>query len=401
MHDNLPDTAVPGQSLPLTGVRVLDLSWIIAGPTATRFLAMMGAEVIKVGSARRPDPSTRGAPFQAYNQSKLYAALNISRPEGLELALSLVSLSDIVVENFAAGVIERLGLGYDALRQAKSDIIMVSSSGTGHSGPDKDYVAYGSLLQYYTGWNSISGYPNSEPIKGGLWADPWVGMELAMIATAALNHRAATGEGNYIDFSMAEALTASLPEALLDYQMNDRVPQPMGNADTHHAPHNVYRCKGDDRWLAIAVRTDDEWCRLCTIIGRPDLADDISLSGAHGRRDHAALIDAAITEWTRKHDDYDAMQILQDAGISAAPYLDPQRVFTDSQLREGGFFTALTTSDGERRDLPALGWRFDGGPAPRITAAPVLGQHNAYVYGELLGLSDDEIHDLIERQIIY
>ena len=401
MHDNLPDTAVPGHALPLTGVRVLDLSWIIAGPTATRFLAMMGAEVIKVGSARRPDPSTRGAPFQAYNQSKLYAALNISRPEGLELALSLVALSDIVVENFAAGVIERLGLGYDALRQAKSDIIMVSSSGTGHSGPDKDYVAYGSLLQYYTGWNSISGYPNSEPIKGGLWADPWVGMELAMIATAALNHRAATGEGNYIDFSMAEALTASLPEALLDYQMNDRVPQPMGNADTRHAPHNVYRCKGDDRWLAIAVHTDDEWRRFCAVIGRQDLADDTALSGAHGRRDHAARIDAAITEWTQQHDDYDAMQILQDAGISAAPYLEPQRVFTDPQLREGGFFTALMASDGELRDLPALGWRFDGGPAPRVTAAPVLGQHNAYVYGELLGLSDDAIHDLIERQIIY
>ena len=401
MHENLPDAAVPGQALPLTGVRVLDLSWIIAGPTATRFLAMMGAEVIKVGSARRPDPSTRGAPFQAYNQSKLYAALNISRPEGLELALSLVSLSDIVVENFAAGVIERLGLGYDALRQAKADIIMVSSSGTGHSGPDKDYVAYGSLLQYYTGWNSISGYPNSEPIKGGLWADPWVGMELAMIATAALNHRAATGEGNYIDFSMAEALTASLPEALLDYQMNDRVPQPIGNADTRHAPHNVYRCKGDDRWLAIAVQTDDEWRRLCAVIGRQDLADDTALSGAHGRRDYATRIDAAITEWTHQRDDYDAMQILQDAGISAAPYLDPQRVFTDPQLREGGFFTTLTASDGEQRDLPALGWRFDGGPAPRITAAPILGQHNAYVYGELLGLSDDAIHDLIERQIIY
>ena len=145
--------------LPLEGVRVLDLSWIIAGPTATRFLAIMGAEVIKVGSARRPDPSTRGAPFQAYNQSKLYAALNISRSEGLELAMRLVSVADIVIENFAAGVIERLGLGYDALRQAKPDIIMLSSSGTGHSGPDKDYVAYGSLLQYYTGWNAISGYP--------------------------------------------------------------------------------------------------------------------------------------------------------------------------------------------------------------------------------------------------
>ena len=393
--------SVTRQDLPLKGVRVLDLSWIIAGPTATRFLAMIGAEVIKVGSARRPDPSTRGAPFQAYNQSKLYAALNISRPEGLELAMRLVSVSDIVIENFAAGVIERLGLGYDALRQAKPDIIMLSSSGTGHSGPDKDYVAYGSLLQYYTGWNAISGYPDSEPIKGGLWADPWVGMELAMVAAAALNHRAVTGEGNYVDFSMAEALTASIPEALLDYQMNDRVPEPMGNADHHHAPHSVYRCKGDDRWLAIAVTSDEEWRALCGVIGRHDLSDDVALTDTKGRSEQQKRIDAAITAWSQQHDDYEAMRILQEAGISATPYLSPQRVFTDPQLREGGFFTTLIASDGKQRDLPALGWRFEGGPEPRITAAPVLGQHNNYVYGELLGLSDDEVAQFIEEQIIY
>ena len=393
--------SVTRQDLPLKGVRVLDLSWIIAGPTATRFLAMMGAEVIKVGSARRPDPSTRGAPFQAYNQSKLYAALNISRPEGLELAMRLVSVSDIVIENFAAGVIERLGLGYDALRQAKPDIIMLSSSGTGHSGPDKNYVAYGSLLQYYTGWNAISGYPDSEPIKGGLWADPWVGMELAMVAAAALNHRVVTGEGNYVDFSMAEALTASIPEALLDYQMNDRVPEPMGNADHHHAPHSVYRCKGDDRWLAIAVTSDEEWRALCGVIGRHDLSDDVALTDTKGRSEQQKRIDAAITAWSQQHEDYEAMRILQEAGISATLYLSPQRVFTDPQLREGGFFTTLIASDGKQRDLPALGWRFEGGPEPRITAAPVLGQHNNYVYGELLGLSDDEVAQFIEEQIIY
>ena len=166
--------------LPLSGIRVVDLSWIIAGPTAARFLATMGAEVVKVGSARRPDPSTRGAPFQAYNQSKLYASLNISGPEGLELAKSLIAVSDVVIENFAVGVIERLGLGYDAVNAERPDIIMVSSSGTGHSGPDKDYVAYGSLLEHYTGWSSISGYPTGSPCgvacgptPGWGWRWPW------------------------------------------------------------------------------------------------------------------------------------------------------------------------------------------------------------------------------------
>lgn len=356
------------QELPLSGVRVVDLSWIIAGPTATRFLAMMGAEVIKVGSARRPDPSSRGAPFQTYNQSKRYAALNISKPEGLDLAKQLLAISDVVVENFAAGVIERLGLGYDMVSAVKPDIIMVSSSGTGHSGPHKDYVAYGSLLQHYTGWNAISGYPNREPIKGGLWADPWVGMELAMVTVAALNHRAVTGEGQYIDLSMAEALSASIPEALLDYQMNGEIPDPQGNRDNVYAPHGVYHCTGEDRWVAIAVTTDTEWQALCQVIERPDLASDPRLSHAEGRRRH------------------------QD---------DIARVYRHPQLRDGGYLTSLQTSDGETRELPGLPWRVAGLGEHHITAAPVLGQDNAYVYQELLGLSEAEMTRMVDAQIIY
>lgn len=387
--------------LPLRGVRVLDLSWIIAGPTATRFLAMMGAEVIKVGSARRPDPSTRGAPFQAYNQSKLYAALNISTQEGLALALRLASVCDVVVENFAAGVIERLGLGYEALRQCNPAIIMVSSSGTGHSGPDKDYVAYGSLLQYYTGWNSISGNPGGEPIKGGLWADPWVGMELAMIAAAALNHRAASGVGQYVDFSMAEALTAGIPEALLDYQMNGREREPQGNAHAQHAPHNVYHCRGNDRWVAVAVTTSDEWLALCGAIGRRDLAADARLADASGRKAAEGRIDAAVSAWAAGHDDYEAARLLQEAGVPAAPYLEPDRVFRDPQLRESGFFARRRASDGQERDLPGVGWRFADAPEPHITAAPALGDHNDYVYRRLLGLPDSEIARLTAERVIY
>ena len=396
--------AKPGAgNLPLAGVRVLDLSWIIAGPTATRFLAMMGAEVIKVGSARRPDPSTRGAPFQAYNQSKLYAALNISTQEGLALALRLASVCDVVVENFAAGVIERLGLGYDELRRHNPAIIMVSSSGTGHSGPDKDYVAYGSLLQYYTGWNSISGNPGGEPIKGGLWADPWVGMELAMIAAAALNHRAASGAGQYIDFSMAEALTAGIPAALLDYQMNgrEREREPQGNAHAQHAPHNVYHCRGADRWVAVAVTNSQEWRALCGVIGRRDLAADARLADASGRKAAEERIDGAVAAWAARYDDYEAARLLQEAGVPAAPYLEPERVFRDPQLRESGFFARRRASDGQERDLPGVGWRFADAPEPRITAAPALGDHNDYVYRQLLGLPADEIARLVKERIIY
>ena len=387
--------------LPLHGIRVLDLSWIIAGPTATRFMAAMGAEVIKIGSARRPDPSTRGAPFQAYNQSKIYASLNISTSEGLALVKQLLAISDVVIENFAAGVIERLGLGYEAVSAARPDIIMVASSGTGHSGPHKDYVAYGSLLQHYTGWNSISGYPEREPVTGGLWADPWVGMELAMVTAAALNNRALTGQGQYVDFSMAEALNASIPEALLDYQMNGRVKEPIGNRDDWYAPHGVYHWSGADRWVAIAVTNDEEWVSLCQVIGRPELASDPRYAEAAGRRDHQDPLDAAITEWTLQHEVVNAMQLLQQVGVPSGPSQDILRVFNEPQLSEAGYFTSLRTSDGELRDLPGLPWRFDGEPGPYLTAAPVLGQHNEYVYQELLGLSGPEVDRMVEAQIIY
>ncbi|MFB3097212.1 MAG: CaiB/BaiF CoA transferase family protein [Dehalococcoidia bacterium] len=387
--------------LPLAGIRVLDLSWIIAGPTATRLLAAMGAEVIKVGSARRPDPSTRGPAFQAYNQSKSYCALNISSPKGLELAKQLLTVSDVVIENFAVGVIERLGLGYAEIIAERPDIIMVSSSGTGHSGPDKDYVAYGSLLQHYTGWNSISGYPQREPVPGGLWADPWVGMELAMVTVAALNHRALTGQGQYVDFSMAEALTASIPEAILDYQMNHRVPEPMGNRDAWYAPHGVYHCVGTDRWVAIAVTNDEEWTSLCRLIQRLDLAADPRFANADGRRRFHDQLDVAVTEWTIQHEDHEAMSLLQEAGVPSGPSLDICRVFHEPQLREAGYFVSLQTNDGELRDMPGLPWRFDSEQKPLLTAAPILGQHNAYVYQELLGMSEHEVNRLVEEQVIY
>ena len=394
---------MPGSTnqLPLHGIRVLDLSWIIAGPTSTRFLASMGAEVIKVGSARRPDPSTRGPAFQAYNQSKLYASLNISKPEGLELVKQLLSVSDVVIENFAAGVIERLGLGYEVVRAANPDIIMVASSGTGHYGPHTDYVAYGSLLQHYTGWNSISGYPQKEPVTGGLWADPWVGMELAMVTAAALNNRALTGQGQYVDFSMAEALSACLPEAVLDYQMNDRVKEPMGNLDDWYAPHGVFHCAGADRWVAIAVTSDEEWSSLCQLIDRPDLASDARHADAEGRRQHQDSIGVAITEWTMQHEDHEAMILLQQAGVPAGPSQDILRVFQEEQLAEVGYFSRVETRDGEVRDLPGLPWRFDGDREPILTEAPELGQNNNYVYRELLGLAQEDLDRLVAEQIIY
>ena len=393
-------TATPSAS-PLAGVRIADFSWIIAGPTATRHLALMGAEVIKVGSARRPDPSTRGAAFHVYNQSKRYAAMNLSQQRGKELAVDLVAQCDVVVENYAAGVFERLGLGYDVLSKARPDLVMIASSGTGHSGPDRDYVAYGSLLQHYTGWNSISGYPGQEPIKGGLWADPWVGMELAMVTLAALNYRAESGVGQYVDFSMAEALSASLPEALLEYQMTGDEPIPRGNDDSLASPHGVYKCAGGDRWIAIEVHDAAQWRALRGVIGRGDWLEDSGFSTAEGRRARSAEIDAAITAWTSRRDDWDAFETLQSAGIPCGPSLDMGRLSAERQLNEGGYLATVEYPDGAERLLPTLPWRLDGERTTDVRAAPTLGQDSDYVYRQLLGLGEDEIAELTEARVIY
>ena len=381
--------------LPLHGVRVLDLSWIIAGPTATRFMAMMGAEVIKVGSFRRPDPSYSGPAFHSYNQSKSYVSINLSSEKGVELVKELASLSDVVVENFATGVMERRGLGYEELASVNPTLIMISSSGVGHTGPKKDQVAYGSLLQHYTGWNSQSGHPGGEPIKGGLWADPWVGMELAMITTACLSYRAATGSGQYVDFSMAEALIESMPISVLHEQMTGTPKLPIGNDDEFDILSDVFSCRGDDEWIAVSVSTRDQWDSLCDLLDIPGLRS-ADLTEKSVRKD----MTNAISEWSAQRDDYDSVSMLQKNGIPSAPSWDVSRVYRDQFLRERNYLVEMETSDGNLRYMPGVPWWFDDTSSPVIKAAPELGRDNQRVFKKLLGIGDREYDDLTDSGVL-
>ena len=382
-------------TLPLHGVRVLDLSWIIAGPTATRFMAMMGAEVIKIGSFRRPDPSYSGPAFHSYNQSKSYVSINLSSERGVDLVKELASLSDVVVENFATGVMERRGLGYEELASVNPTLIMISSSGVGHTGPKKDQVAYGSLLQHYTGWNSQSGYPGGEPIKGGLWADPWVGMELAMITTACLSYRAATGSGQYVDFSMAEALIETMPISVLHEQMTGTPKLPIGNDDEFDILSDVFSCRGDDEWIAVSVSTRDQWDSLCELLDIPGLRS-ADLTERSVRKD----MTNAISEWSAQRDDYDSVSMLQKNGIPSAPSWDVSRVYRDRFLRERNYLVEMETSDGNLRYMPGVPWWFDDTSSPVIKAAPELGQDNQRVFKKLLGIGDREYDDLTDSGVL-
>ena len=388
--------------LPLDGVRIIDFSWIIAGPTATRHLALMGAEVIKVGSKRRPDPSLSGPPFEVYNQSKQYCELNLSIKESKAIASDLISTADVVIENFASGVFERMGYGYEVVKKWKPDVVMISSAGTGHSGPDKDFVAYGSLLQHYTGWNTISGSENSngEPIKGGLWADPWVGMELAMILMAALNHRVLTGNGSFVDYSMAESLTASISPSLIEYQINKTLPSPIGNSSQTEYPHGLYPCIGEDKWVAIRITNTENWKKLCHIIGDSNLSENESLNLVENRKAISKEVDSTITKWTKTQTDYSVMEQLQSVGIEALPSLDISRVYEEPYLNDVGFMVN-TSKDGKEVILPSLPWDFGVENSMNMKPAPKLGSGNKAIYEELLGLDVATVNQMIEQKIIY
>ena len=407
---------------PLGNVRVADFTWQIAGPTCTRYLGLMGAEVLRVESSRRPDPYRQRTISHLINQNKKSITLNLSHPRAIELAKEVASLSDVVIENFAPGVIERLGLGYEELRRENPDIIMVSSAGLGHTGPDFNQVAYGTLVQCFTGWSALQGYPAGDesstllpgphggmgrrsqyggPEIGGIWTDPMVGMLEVFLVNAALNRRWEHGEGQYIDLSMAEATTMLLPETVLEYGMNGRVQEPVGNGHESAAPHGNYPCLGDDQWVGIVVETDEQWQALCETLEHSEwVADPRFETGLLRWRNREAL-DKLLAAVTAGYDAAELAEALQRAGTPAAPSLSVGQLWGNPHLRERGFFHGFRDHDGTEYEFPGAPWRFDGELEGEMAAQPLRGEHNGYVFRELLGLPDAGIERLVEEQVIY
>ena len=286
--------------------------------------------------------------------------LNLAHPKGVQLAKDLVGLSDVVIENFAPGVIERLGLAYEDLRLANPDIIMLSSAGLGHWGPDTDQVAYGTLIQCFTGWSASQGFPGRDPEIGGIWTDPVVGMMQVFLISAALHRRWEQGEGQYMDLSMAEATTMLLPEAILNYSMNGRDQERLGNRHPSYAPHGNYPCQGDDQWIGITAASDQEWEALCQALGLASLLSDSRFSDALQRWRHRDALDSILATATQNLDAMELMSKLQQAGVPAGASLAVDQLWANPQLRERGFFQSFKGNDGSSRELPVTPWRFDG-----------------------------------------
>ncbi len=399
--------------LPLEGIRVADFTWVWAGPFCTLQLAHLGAEVIRIESATRPcitrllppwpdnkSGVNRSGYFNQYNQSKRSLTLNLKSPEALEIAKKLIAKSDIVTENFAGGVMERMGLGYEVLRQIRSDIIMISLSGYGATGPEKDHISYGPAQVPLSGMSSLTGYKAWPPVHVGIsYGDPNGGLHGAFAVMCALMYRARTGKGQFIDLSQCETSTAMVAEGILDYSMNGTQPDRDGNRDPYMAPHGVFRSAGDDRWVSLAVRDDEEWKRLCATIGQPELANDARFLTLSDRKQNEDDVEAFITGWTQTRSPEEATETLQAAGIPAALAMTNKDLSTDTHLNSRPIFVYNDHPEVGVQQHVGVPWQLSKTPLP-VRAAPTLGQDTDYVLQDILGHNEREIAGLREREAL-
>lgn len=394
------------KKLPLEGIRVADFTWVWAGPFCTLQLAHLGAEVIRVETATRPcitrllPPWPNGKStgvnssgyFNQYNQGKRSLSLNLKKSEALELAKQLIAKSDIVTENFAGGVMDRLGLGYDALKQIKPDIIMISLSGYGTTGPEKEYISYGPAQVPMSGMASLTGYKGWRPMHVGIsYGDPNGGLHGAFAVMCALMYRARTGKGQYIDLSQWETSTAMVAEGLLDYSMNSTQAERDGNHDLYMSPHGVFRSAGDDRWVSLAVRDEAEWQRFCTAIGQPALATDTRFSSLQARKQHEEELDTIITTWTSQRTPQEATDQLQAAGIPSAPVMWNKDLATDPHLNSRSIFTYLDHPEVGKKQHVGIPWQLSKTPLSVRRPAPMFGQDTEYVLRDVLGYSAEQV----------
>lgn len=375
--------------LPLSGIRILDFTWVMAGPYATRLMADFGAEVIKVQSHCVPgtEAANRTAYFKYWNRGKKGITLNMSQPEGIALARRLMRVSDVLIDSFSPRVMDNWGLGWDIVRQEKPDLIRVSMSAFGRTGPWRNYVAYGPTIHALSGLTYGTCYAGGSPLGPGFaFADHVAGLYASMAVMAALENRRRTGRGAFIDLSQFEAMCA-----LTAADDNNPVAAPCG----------VYRCRGEDRWCAIAVFDDDEWCRLCRVMGMSHLLDHPRFAKAKSRIQNRAGLDRIIGEWTGRLTAEEVMTRLQDAGVCAGVVQDARDLAGDEQLKARGFFVNVADSGGRELVMDGTPVRLSSGRAFFPHGAPRLGEHNEYVFCGLLGMSREELADCVERRIIY
>ncbi|MEE9285875.1 MAG: CoA transferase [Dehalococcoidia bacterium] len=402
---------------PLDGVRVVDFCWAVAGPVTTKFLALFGAEVIKIESRTRLDGSRLGFPFiegrpgvnksgyyANHNPAKLSVRLDLAKPEGREVARRLVRVADVATESFSVGVMERWGLDYPELTKVKQDLIMISLAMQGQTGRYARHVGFGRTLAGLAGIDNLTGWPDGAPAGPNQpYTDlvvPWFAVTSVL---AALRHRQRTGRGQHIDLAQLEAAMHFLAPAALDYSVNGRTMTRDGNRAVGAAPHGVYPCEADPAsggtgWCAITVLNDAHWRNLCNAIGQSELASDQRFATLLRRKANEAELDAIVEAWTSARGADEAAETLQRAGVPAAVVATGRDLHQDPQLRHRDHLHVL--------EHPVMGQRTYSRPSFRMSEASfdhrrasLLGEHNDYVFGEILGMSAEELADLQQQGI--
>ena len=412
-------------NLALDGLRILDLTQVAVGPYTTFMLGYMGAQIIKVESCSRMDisrgqarptpgagrvypggepgerPWNRAGHHVHRNVNKLSLTLDLATPRGKELFLTLASICDVLAENYRASVMDRLGLGYEAVSSVNPQMIYLKISSQGATGPERDYGSLGSTLEQTAGLAAVTGYIDGAPLMTNeTFPDPVVGILGVGALMVALRRRRRTGRGGLVDLAQREVTVGMQGEAFLDLQVNNRVAGLTGNRHKTRNPQGVYQCLGDDNWLAVSVGSDEEWMGLCRAMNRPELAQDHRLLTAEGRGHRHDELDRLLTEWTRERDHYQAMHILQAHGVPAGAVLKGGEVISDPHLEARGFWDWVEHPEAGGYKQVTIPWKLSRNPRRETTPAPGLGEHNGWVLGELLGMPQVDIDELMEQGII-
>ena len=332
--------------------------------------------------------------------NKKSVTIDLSQPEGAELARRLAAISDVVIDNMRPSAMKKLGLGYDDLCNVRSDIIVVSSSRGGHEGPESNYLGFAPVHHAYGGGAYITGYPDSHPTQSSPGdVDLMNATNTAYATVAAIYHRYRTGEGQFIDYSQCEGVSSINGEILLSYEMTGQIPERMGNAHPRYAPHSVYKCWGVDRWLALEIHSDKEFALLADKIDRPELADDSRFADMASRKKNEGELNRIIESWTQGRDRDWVVGEFCDAGLAAAPSRDGRDLYGDPQLNARSAFITIRHPELGELELIRPPWVMSGCQTS-ARHAPLLGEHNTYVFKELLGLGEEELSDLQEKEII-
>ena len=392
---------------PLAGVRIADFTIHAAGPFCTHLLSQLGAQCIKIESQTRPDAFRKphavygrmtAATFDQVSANKLSVRLNLKNAEAVEIAKRIVAVSDVAAESFRPGVIKRLGLGFDVLREVKEDIVMLSLSSCGQSGPDSHFAGYAPLFGAWGGLGWMTGYADGPPVEMRHVMDHSAGMHAALATIAALHQRRRTGMAQHVDLAAREVASAMIGDALAMASAGF-TPQRPGNSNPSMAPHGVYPSARADRWITLAVRNDDEWQRMLQALNVQ--CDAPHLATTQGRIKHAHVVDELVSQWLSRHDADEIASRLQNAGVSAHVSWNMQDIADDPHLRARGTVTQVSDDDVPPRPAvgaPARFSRTDDVGIRRLT--PALGQDEDYVFGELLGLSSRQRADLESREVI-